>query len=987
MGAQTEFQQGMYILDHYRIEGLLGEGGMGRVYKAYHTLWNKSIVIKVPKLSEAAGVAERLQFERECDNWIRLGVHPHIASCYFVRQLDDVPLIFAEFVPGQTLYEWIDTKRLYQDDGRRAFGRILDIAIQTAWALHFAHMNKTVHGDVKPANLIVGPYRSVKLVDFGIARAYTQLTRKNKETHQSLRSGMTPAYASPEQLAGKDLSPASDIWSWGLTVLEMLIGERRWMSGVMAPEILDDVLRGTSTAKAGTELPKIPDELADVLRQCFALNPRDRPATLIHATRQLQSVYAQVMKRDHMRTEPPNWQVDDQYETLANINNRAASYLELGKIKDADALWRDKVGTSDPLSDLEDANASEDIYYNYTLLQIRSNPIFDVHGQLERMPTGTNPLRSALYKGVLYLEAGEFAKALTTLRTPSRTDHPLAIEALNARGVAYAVTGGLYPAIYCFKRALWQKPADPVSLRNLATTLYYSRQYYRALRCFEDLAETSVLTDQDRVRQATVYAACGYRKGAESLLATITNQDSLSPDLLLTLAELRMGAGTFLPGISRELQFDARVDELVLAADEKEPLDLRMRVDKYRKGMPYALSPRSEIDRRRRTMPNSEDGLSVADAVSAGFAPLQPANRWGVSENDRMWTPARSFATIAAIVLTFPFWSRVFASTTIEQFIGLPGLIPKLGIWFVSLILMGSIFLRRKPASSLLGDTLSIYVGIPFIVLLPTLGHYLYQWWTIGVFTNGAVLQIVFLLKFSALFSLMFIIWESLYRYLVVAEVVDLPPVDRRDISVDALRSFVESFPERISAFRKRIRSRNEKTKVSAWLYLFLAARRFPGHAMLNLRRILARFQGNQGVWHLLVLPQCILWAVEDAFLLPGELENVYAHTFIVFETYLIVFLFYALLPRTMLLLNFPMALITAVSFSTTLFSSWSIGSVAFGSTLFLFLVALNLFAISRCPAFAIPWTEADLKHWDARSMVDPLGIRRLIAPWRITQR
>ncbi|MCH7910534.1 MAG: protein kinase, partial [Candidatus Hydrogenedentes bacterium] len=812
MGAQIEFQQGTYILDHYRIEALLGEGGMGRVYKAYHTLWNKSIVIKVPKLSEAAGVAERLQFERECDNWIRLGVHPHIASCYFVRHLDDVPLIFAEFVPGRTVYEWIDTKRLYQDGGRRAFGRILDIAIQSAWALHFAHMSKTVHGDVKPANLIVGPYRSVKLVDFGIARAYTQLTRKKEETHQSLPSGMTPAYASPEQLDGKELSPASDIWSWGLTVLEMLIGERRWMSGVMAPEILEDVLRGASTAKAGTVLPRIPDELADVLRQCFAQDPRKRPATLIHATRQLQSVYARVMKREHIRIEPPNWQVGDQYETLANVNNRAASYLELGKIKEADALWRDKLGTSDPLLGLEDANASEDIYYNYTLLQIRSNPIFDVHAQLERMPTGTNPLRSALYKGVLYLEAGEFAKALAILRTPSRTDHPLAIEALNARGVAYVVTGGLYPAIYCFKRALWQKPADPVSLRNLATTLYYSKQYYRAMRCFERLADICALTDQDRVRQATVYAACGYRKGAESLLATIANKDSLSPDLLLTLAELRMGAGTFLPGISRELQFDARVDELVLAADEKEPMDLRMRVDKYRKGMPYALRPCSEIDRRRRTMPNSDDGLSIADAVSAGFAPLQPANRWGISENDRMWTPARSFASIAAILLTFPIWSRVFTSTTIEQFTGLPGLIPKLGVWFASLILIASIFLRRKPASSLLGSTVCIYVGIPFVAFLPTMGHYLSQSWTSGFFAERIVLQFVFLVKFSALFSLMFVIWESLYRYLVVAEVADLQTVDQREFSVGAIRDFVKSVPERVSAYRNRNKSRNEKT-------------------------------------------------------------------------------------------------------------------------------------------------------------------------------
>lgn len=130
---------------------MLGEGGKGRVYRVRHRVWEAELAVKSahPQLLATPRGAEG--FVREAETWVGLGFHPHLVSCYYVRTLGGVPHIFAEYVEGGTLRSWIER------GGLRELPRLLDVAIQVAWGLAYAHERGLVHQDVKPDNVLMTP--------------------------------------------------------------------------------------------------------------------------------------------------------------------------------------------------------------------------------------------------------------------------------------------------------------------------------------------------------------------------------------------------------------------------------------------------------------------------------------------------------------------------------------------------------------------------------------------------------------------------------------------------------------------------------------------------------------------------------------------------------------------------------------------------------------------------------------------------------------
>jgi WD40 repeat protein/serine/threonine protein kinase len=334
-GAPGQWKPGDVILDLYEVREVFTSGGMGLVYRVWHRGWNLDLAVKCPRPEFFRHEQDKENFEREAETWVKLGLHPHTVACYYVRRLGGIPHVFAEYVAGGSLAEWIRTGRLYAGGPRKALGRILDTAIQFAWGLHHAHEQGLVHRDVKPGNVLLTTAGLAKVTDFGMARARGvtgEGTEGGVEDSQLVTAGgLTPAFCSPEQVRGQLVSRKTDVWSWAVSVLEMFTGGVTWSAGYLAPAALQDYLaRGTNDPA----LPPMPPRLAELLQRCFRAEPDDRPDDMVEVATVLQVAYEEVTGADHGRETPLLTQA-----LADSLNNRAVSLLDLKKQDEAEQLW------------------------------------------------------------------------------------------------------------------------------------------------------------------------------------------------------------------------------------------------------------------------------------------------------------------------------------------------------------------------------------------------------------------------------------------------------------------------------------------------------------------------------------------------------------------------------------------------------------------------------------------------------------------------
>ncbi len=330
----AEWSPGDVILGLYEVKGILGEGGMGRVYRVHHRGWDVDLAVKSPR-AEVLAAGGTDAFVREAEAWADLGLHPHTVSCYYVRTLGGIPRVFAECVEGGSLHDWIRDRRLYEGGPDKALARTLDVAIQFAWGLDYAHERGLVHQDVKPHNVMMTPDASAKVTDFGLANARggdrTTSSQVPGGTLLVSSGGMTPAYCSPEQAARERLTRRTDVWSWAVSVLEMFTGEVTWRSGLAAPSVLEAYL-DVPAEEPG--LARMPAQVADLLRACFASDPNERPRTMADVASRLREIHTNVLGEPHAR-EASHAAPD----TADSLNNRALSLLDLGRGDKAEALW------------------------------------------------------------------------------------------------------------------------------------------------------------------------------------------------------------------------------------------------------------------------------------------------------------------------------------------------------------------------------------------------------------------------------------------------------------------------------------------------------------------------------------------------------------------------------------------------------------------------------------------------------------------------
>jgi serine/threonine protein kinase/Tol biopolymer transport system component len=262
-------------LASYEVVAQIGAGGMGEVYQAHDTKLGRDVAIKV--LPEAfAYDAERLsRFQREAKMLAALN-HPNIATIFGLEHSDGVQYLVMELVSGETLQERV--KR----DGPVPIEEALVIAKQIAEALEAAHEKSIIHRDLKPANVKLTPEGKVKVLDFGLAKAFAGETEasdpSNSPTlsHAATMQGVimgTAAYMSPEQAKGKPVTKATDIWALGCVMYELLSG-RAAFEGDDITEILAAVVRAEPD---WNRLPEsTPQSIRLLLRRCLRKDQRQR---------------------------------------------------------------------------------------------------------------------------------------------------------------------------------------------------------------------------------------------------------------------------------------------------------------------------------------------------------------------------------------------------------------------------------------------------------------------------------------------------------------------------------------------------------------------------------------------------------------------------------------------------------------------------------------------------------------------------------------
>ena len=249
---------------------MIGAGGMGEVYRARDRRLNRDVAIKVLPDSVSSDPERVVRLEREARTLAALN-HPHIGAIYDFERVDGTSRLVLELVDGPTLADRLRGGALAVDEA-------LTIAEQIAGALAAAHDTGIIHRDLKPANIKVTPGGSVKVLDFGLAKAFhpMQPTRDTEVTvsvpADMTRGGTvlgTPAYMSPEQARGEVVDKRTDIWAFGVVLYEMLTG-RRPFAGQTVTDTIAAVL------KEDPDWNLVPARARRLVRRCLEKDPRRR---------------------------------------------------------------------------------------------------------------------------------------------------------------------------------------------------------------------------------------------------------------------------------------------------------------------------------------------------------------------------------------------------------------------------------------------------------------------------------------------------------------------------------------------------------------------------------------------------------------------------------------------------------------------------------------------------------------------------------------
>jgi serine/threonine protein kinase/WD40 repeat protein len=286
-----QFEKGKSLADRYVIIDELGKGGMGEVYLAEDTNLKRNVAVKVLPQPFALDKERLARFEREARLLASLN-HPNIAAIYGLEKSDSQQFLVMELVEGYTLVDRIKKGPLPVEE-------TLEVCKQIAEGLESAHEKGIIHRDLKPANVKITHEGKVKILDFGLAKAFHEepeaidISKSPTLTDQMTQPGVilgTAAYMSPEQAKGKTIDKRTDIWAFGCILFECLTGKQPF-HGDTVTETLASILKAEPDWEA---LPTaIPGNVMVLLRRCLQKDPKDRVHDIADARIELnESLYS-----------------------------------------------------------------------------------------------------------------------------------------------------------------------------------------------------------------------------------------------------------------------------------------------------------------------------------------------------------------------------------------------------------------------------------------------------------------------------------------------------------------------------------------------------------------------------------------------------------------------------------------------------------------------------------------------------------------------
>jgi Protein kinase domain len=268
----ARFVPGMILAGRYRIVGLLGKGGMGEVYRADDLKLSQPVALKFLPDHLIADGAALARFHREV-RIARQVSHHNVCRVYDIGEIEGRHFLSMEYIKGEEL------SSLLRRIGRLPSDKANEISRQLCAGLAAAHKQDVLHRDLKPANVMIDDHGNVRLTDFGIAGLVEELRGED------VRAG-TPAYMSPEQLSGGELTVKSDIYSLGLVIYEIYTGKKAFDAPTL-PKLLT-LRQSDSTPTTPSTLVQNLDPLVErIILRCIEKDPEKRPASALEVAASL----------------------------------------------------------------------------------------------------------------------------------------------------------------------------------------------------------------------------------------------------------------------------------------------------------------------------------------------------------------------------------------------------------------------------------------------------------------------------------------------------------------------------------------------------------------------------------------------------------------------------------------------------------------------------------------------------------------------------